>query len=42
MEIKTEKKGLLMGIVGEVTITVRVVKKHLPFCKKLSILCVED
>ena len=33
MEIKTERKGLLMGIVGEVRLTVRVVKKHLHFVK---------
>ena len=42
MEIKTERKGLLVGIVGEVIMTVKMVKKHLQFCEKLSMLCVED
>ena len=42
MEIKTKRKGLLVGIVGEVIMTVKMVKKHLQFCEKLSMLCVED
>lgn len=35
-------KGLLIGIVGAAARASKVVEKHLPFCRGLSMHCIED